>query len=154
MLRTTAGTPVVGDVSPTPEAARRPAPLVTEDNEGYWLAAREGRLVIQRCQGCGAFQHPPRPMCPDCQSLELRWEQAAGTGTVYSYALLHHPQSPSFVYPIPAVLVDLDEGVRLVSQMIEVDPHDVRVGMEVEVAFEPTKDGFAVPVFRPRTDRT
>jgi uncharacterized protein len=128
----------------------RPAPLLTEDNEGFWLAAREGRLAVQRCAACGEFLHPPRTMCPDCHAVELIWEEVSGTGTIYSYALLHHPQNPAFNYPVPAVLVELEEGVRLVSQMIDIDPHEIRIGMPVEVAFEPTKDGFAVPVFRPR----
>ncbi len=128
----------------------RPGPVLTEDNEGYWLAAREGRLVIQRCASCGALHHPPRPMCPDCHSTELDWQQAAGTGTVYSYALLHHPQNPAFTYPVMAVLVELDEGVRLVSNLLEVDPDEIRIGMAVEVVFEPAGDGFALPVFRPR----
>jgi hypothetical protein len=92
-------------------------------------------------------------MCPDCRSVDLSWGPVSGRGTIYSYALLHHPQSPAFSYPVPAVLVDLDEGVRLASHMIEVPPEDIRIGMAVEVAFEPARDGFAVPVFRPWSDR-
>ncbi len=130
----------------------RPAPVLTDDSEGYWLAAREGRLCIQRCQDCGRFNHPPRPMCPNCHSIDQSWQGVSGTGEVYSYALLHHPQHPAFEYPVPAVLVELDEGVRIVSNLIGVDPHDIHIGMPVEVAFEPTADGFAVPVFRPRPE--
>jgi uncharacterized OB-fold protein len=74
----------------------------------------------------------------------------AGTGVVYSYALLHHPQNPRFDYPVPAVLVDLDEGIRILSNMVGIDPHEITIGMEVEVAFEPADDGMQVPVFRPR----
>ena len=76
----------------------------------------------------------------------------AGTGVVYSYALLHHPQHPAFSYPVPAVLVDLDEGVRIVSNLVGIDPNQIRIGMEVEVAFEPAEDDMAVPVFKPRGD--
>ncbi len=135
---------------PGPPQPTRPPPVVTGDNEGFWSAAEEGRLVVQRCAGCRALHHPPRPMCPDCRSVDLGWEQAVGTGVVYSYALLHHPQHPAFEYPVVAALVDLDEGVRLVTNLVDVEPHQVRIGMPVEVAFEPTADGFAVPVFRPR----
>jgi uncharacterized protein len=131
-------------------AMTRPAPVISDDSHGYWMAAREGRLVIQRCAACGRLHHPPRPVCPECHSLDLQWQQAAGTGVVYSYALLHHPQNPAFEYPLPAVLVELDEGVRMVSNMVDVDPHEICIGMPVEVAFEPTADDFAVPVFRPR----
>jgi hypothetical protein len=89
-------------------------------------------------------------MCPTCHSTEFAWQEAAGTGTVYSYALLHHPQHAAFTYPVLAVLVDLDEGVRILSNLIDTDPNEVRIGLAVEVAFEPADDGFAVPVFRPR----
>jgi uncharacterized OB-fold protein len=131
-------------------AAQRPAPIVTDDSAGFWSAAREGRLVGQQCSGCGRFRHPPRPMCPHCHSLEQHFVELAGTGTIYSYTILHHPQHPAFTYPVVAVLVDLDEGIRLVSNLVGVDPADVRIGLEVVVTFEPTAGDMAVPVFRLR----
>jgi uncharacterized OB-fold protein len=88
-------------------------------------------------------------MCPSCGSLEHDWVAAMGTGTVYSYSVLHHPQNPAFDYPIVAALVDLDEGVRLVTNLVEVAPTDVVIGMPVVVTFEATVNGAAVPVFRP-----
>jgi uncharacterized OB-fold protein len=136
--------------SEEPAKPLRPAPVLTDDNEGFWLAAQDGRLSIQRCQECGRFNHPPRPMCPNCHSLDLVWEEVSGVGEVYSYALLHHPQHPAFAYPVRAVLVDLEEGVRVVSNVIDVAPEEIYIGMPVTVAFEPTVDEFAVPVFRPR----
>jgi uncharacterized protein len=125
----------------------RPAPVLTEDNEFFWEAAREGRLVAQRCGGCGRLRHPPRPMCPECHSLAVEIVDLAGTGVVYSYSLLHHPRHPAFDYPVIAVLVDLDEGVRMVSNLIGVQPNEVRTGMPVLVAFAPTADEMSVPVF-------
>jgi hypothetical protein len=89
-------------------------------------------------------------MCPVCHSVELRWTEAAGTGSVYSYALLDHPRHPAFSYPVPAVLVELDEGVRILSNLVDIEPHEIRIGLPVEVAFEPTADDLAVPVFRPK----
>ena len=80
-------------------------------------------------------------MCPHCGSLEVEVVELSGRGTVYSYALLHHPQHPAFEYPVVAVLVDLDEGIRLVSNLTDIDPADVRIGMRVEVAFVDTADG-------------
>jgi uncharacterized protein len=85
--------------------------------------------------------------------MEHDFIELAGTGVVYSYALLHHPQHPAFSYPVVAALVDLDEGVRILSNLVDVEPADVRIGLEVEVAFEPTVADMAVPVFRPRDDR-
>jgi hypothetical protein len=86
-------------------------------------------------------------VCPECHGLDQDVVELAGTGTVYSYAVLHHPQNPRFTYPVVAVLVDLDEGVRLVSNLIGVEPADVRIGMPVRVMFEATDDDLAAPVF-------
>jgi uncharacterized OB-fold protein len=131
-------------------AVTRPAPIRTDDNHGFWDAARDGRLVAQRCAGCGRLQHPPRPMCPSCHGLDLEMVDLAGTGVVYSYSILHHPQHPSFDYPVVAALIDLDEGVRILSNLVDVPPEEVRIGMPVEVRFVPTRDEMAVPVFGPR----
>jgi hypothetical protein len=131
-------------------AVARPAPILTDDNHAFWDAAREGRLVTQRCAGCGRFQHPPRPMCPSCHGLDLEIVDVAGTGVVYSYSILHHPQHPSFDYPVVAALIDLDEGVRILSNLVDVPPEEVRIGMPVEVRFVPTRDEMTVPVFAPR----
>ena len=131
-------------------AVARPAPILTDDNHAFWDAAREGRLVTQRCAGCGRLQHPPRPMCPSCHGLDLEIVDLAGTGVVYSYSILHHPQHPSFDYPVVAALIDLDEGVRILSNLVDVPPEEVRIGLPVEVRFVPTRDEMAVPVFAPR----
>ena len=85
--------------------------------------------------------------------MELQWTDVAGTGVVYSYALLHHPQHPAFSYPVAAVLVDLDEGVRVLSNLVDIDPEEIRIDLPVEVTFESTADNLAVPVFRPRSVR-
>jgi uncharacterized OB-fold protein len=129
---------------------QRPAPILTEDNHSFWEAAREARLVAQRCQDCGQLRHPPRPMCPACHSLQSQVVDLAGTGVVYSYSILHHPQHPSFSYPVTAVLVDLDEGVRILSNLVGAEPGGPHIGMAVEVTYEQTADDMAVPVFRPR----
>jgi uncharacterized OB-fold protein len=133
------------------DAITRPAPVRTDDNAAFWQAAAEHRLVAQRCTDCGRFRHPPRPMCPACHSLSFAWVDLGGGGVVYSYAVLHYPQHPAFTYPLVAALVDLDEGVRLVTNLVHVSPEDVRIGLEVQVTFEPTTNDMAVPVFEPRT---
>jgi hypothetical protein len=130
------------------EEPRRPAPVITDDNAFYWEAAAEGKLVAQRCGNCGVLRHPPRPMCGHCQSLDIEVVPLSGRGTLYSYAILHHPQHPAFDYPVLAALVDLDEGIRLLSELSDVDPADIRIGMSVSAGFAPTLDGMAVPVFR------
>lgn len=132
-----------------PAGAVRPAPLLTDDNALFWEAAIEGRLVAQRCHGCGRLRHPPRPMCPHCHSLEFEAASLSGRGSLYSYAILHHPRHPAFDYPLIVALVDLEEGIRLVSNLTAVNQEDIRIGMELEVCFEPTENGGAVPIFRP-----
>jgi uncharacterized OB-fold protein len=122
---------------------------VTDDSAVFWDAAAEHRLVAQRCAGCGALRHPPRPMCPQCQSLDFGVAELSGRGTLYSYAVLHHPQHPAFDYPVLAALVDLDEGIRLVSNLVEIDTADIEIGMRLEVLFVPAAEDRAVPVFRP-----
>ena len=89
-------------------------------------------------------------MCPHCHATEQEWVPASGRGVVHSFSLLHHPQHPAFAYPVIAALVDLDEGVRLVSNLVEVEPAAVAIGMPVSVTFLPTAGDRAVPVFRPR----
>jgi uncharacterized OB-fold protein len=138
------------DPEEPPRPPRRPAPIVTDDSAAFWDAAAEQRLVAQRCGECGRLRHPPRPMCPHCSSLSIEVVPLSGHGTLYSYSILHHPQHPAFDYPVLAALVDLDEGVRLVSNLTDVEPADIRIGMALEVDFEPRDGGTCVPVFRPR----
>jgi uncharacterized OB-fold protein len=138
------------DADDTPEAPRRPGPIVTDDSAAFWDAAADQRLVAQRCGECGRLRHPPRPMCPTCHSLAIEVVPLSGRGTLYSYSVLHHPQHPAFDYPVLAALVDLDEGVRLVSNLTGVAPADIRIGMALEVDFEAREGGTFVPVFRPR----
>jgi uncharacterized OB-fold protein len=88
-------------------------------------------------------------MCPNCHAVEYDIVDLAGTGVVYSYSILHHPQNPAFDYPVVAVLVDLDEGVRVVSNLVDIEPSEVSIGLPVRVRFEPTRADMAVPVFAP-----
>jgi len=89
-------------------------------------------------------------MCPACHSLEFEVIDLVGEGVVYSYAILHHPQNPAFEYPVLAALIDLDEGVRVLSNLVEVDPSEITIGMPVTVDFRPTRHDAAVPVFKPK----
>jgi uncharacterized OB-fold protein len=88
-------------------------------------------------------------MCPQCHSIDNDFVELAGTGTIYSYAILHHPQHPAFDYPVLAALVDLDEGVRVVTNVQGLDSAELAIGIRVRVKFEPTADDMAVAVFEP-----
>jgi uncharacterized OB-fold protein len=131
----------------------RPGPIVTDDSAIFWDAAAAGRLVAQACADCGRLRHPPRPMCPHCGSLHHEARELSGLGTVYSYSFLHHPQHLAFEYPVVAALVDLDEGIRLVTNLVEIEHDDVAIGLRVQVTYAPTADGTQVPVFQPAEAR-
>jgi uncharacterized OB-fold protein/acyl dehydratase len=119
-----------------PDASKRPRPrpAITHDNRFFWEGIDAGRLLIQRCR-CGALRHPPGPMCPTCHSLEWDAVEASGRGTVYSYVVAHHPAIPPFEYPNLIVLVALEEGTRIVSNLVGVEPDAVRIGMPVRARF-------------------
>jgi uncharacterized OB-fold protein len=125
---------------------------VDPSTEPFWAAAKEGRLTAPQCSRCGRFHLPPRPYCPECQGHEFNWPTLSGKATVYSFAICHkspYPDIPDFDY-VP-VVVDLDgaPGTRLVSNLIDVSPADVAIGMAVEVNWNPIQDGWKIPIFRP-----
>ncbi|MFF4399935.1 bifunctional MaoC family dehydratase N-terminal/OB-fold nucleic acid binding domain-containing protein [Streptomyces sp. NPDC001480] len=135
--------------APGKPGARRPRPVVNRDNAGFWEGVAEHRLLIQRCTGCGTLRHPWLPGCNACGCLDWNTVEAGGEGTVYSYVVMHHPPFPAFTEPDPAAdaagpyavgLVELAEGVRMVSNVVGV-PHDkVRIGLPVRVEFRRYED--------------
>lgn len=124
-------------------------PLQGHDNQWWWEAVADDKLLIQKCSGCGVLRHPARPMCSRCRSLEWGTVESSGKGTVYSYTVLHHPKFPGFEFPLTCVLVDLEEGVRLVSNLVGCDPSDVSIGMKVQAKVEQVDAATKLPVFRP-----
>ena len=135
--------------SPSAPAPRRPRPAITHDNAFFFEGAKDGRLLVQRCASCSLLRHPPRPACPRCQSFE--WDTVTGTGrgTVFSYVVVHHPQVPGFEYPLPIAVVELEEGTRLVADLIGVEAGEAVVGMPVVVDFVAVDNELTLPMFRP-----
>jgi len=129
--------------------ARRPRPGLTHDNAFFWRGVAEGRLLVQRCGACGKLRHPPGPMCPACRSLDWDAREASGRGHVYSFVVAHHPPIPPFEYPHVVALVELEEGVRLVAELVGVEPGDVSIGLPVRVEFAEVEEGLVLPRFRP-----
>ena len=117
-----------------PDAAR--AVDVTPDTQFFWDGLRERRLLVQRCDGCGALRHPPRPMCPRCHSLAWTAVESSGRGTILSAVIMRHPQYPWFETDPVVVLVELEEGWRLVANLVGVESVDDVMGAPVEVRFE------------------
>ncbi len=142
------------DNKPTTDAAATPAalrmrPVVAHDNQAWWDRINEGELTIQHCKDCGTLRHPPRPMCWKCQSLEWDLVAASGKGTVYSYVVVHRPPFPGYEYPLVVAVVELEEGTRIVSNLVGIDPKDVEVAMPVKVSIEDVDDALKLPLFRP-----
>lgn len=130
-----------------------PRPAVSRETLPWWQAAAEHRLVVQTCAGCATPRHPPGPMCPRCRSTVHEWTPLSGRGRVYSFTVVHQAFLPSLGAHLPYVvaILDLDgaEGVRLISNLVEVEPDAVTVGMPVEVTWDDVAPGLAVPRFRP-----
>jgi uncharacterized OB-fold protein len=135
--------------APAPRPRRRPRPGVSHDNAFFWEGVARRELRIQRCTGCGRLRHPPGPMCPHCHSLAWDSVRARGRGKVFSFVVAHHPAIPPFQYPHVVVLVELEEGTRLVSNLVGVAPAEVRIGMPVEVEFTEVEPDVLLPLFRP-----
>ena len=127
----------------------RPLPDVTPETERFWTAAAEGRLP--RCEDCGLVFYYPRAHCPDCLGDDIEWIEADGTGEVYSYTVLERIEGwPEEHLPVVTAFVELVEGPRAMTNVVECDPDEVEVGTPVEVTFVPTEDDdVAVPVFSP-----
>ena len=133
-------------------AAAKPGriqPPMGRDNGWWWEAVAEGRIPIQRCSGCQKLRHPPGPMCPHCGSMEWDSVTASGRGTLHTFTVIHYPKFPGYEFPIIAALVDLEEGTRLMSSIVECKPADVQVGMALQGFIHEDEDGFRLPVFRP-----
>lgn len=133
------------------ERPKRPRPVITQDSRFWFEGAKEHKLLIQKCSDCGDLRHPPGPMCHSCQSL--RWEpiEASGRGTVHSYVVNHHPQLPAFDYPLAIGLIDLEEGTRLVADIVGIEPADIEIGMAVELEWADHDPDLSLPQFHPVT---
>jgi uncharacterized OB-fold protein len=117
----------------------------------YWSAGVEGRLLIQRCAACEQLHHPPVVSCPYCHGADLTWAQLSGRGTVYTYTVVYHSVHPVSADSLPyiLVLVQLEEGPRILTNLRDAEPGEVRIGMRVQVIFENLGEGIAIPQFRP-----
>ena len=117
------------------------------DQDFFWEGAKSGQLLIQRCADCGHLRHPPGPFCPKCQSEAWTSEALSGRGTVYAFIASHHPNRPEQGSRLVA-LIDLVEGPRLVSNLVDIDFDDVQLGMKVSVVYRDV-DGIILPQFKP-----
>lgn len=124
----------------------RPDPVQRIDTSFFWEACERGEFVAQKCEPCDKLWHPPRPMCPDCHSLERSFAKLSGKGTILSWVRQVRPASYGFDKSPIVILVQLEEGLRIVSNIVGDTPPEI--GDSVHVAFEKTAGGKAVPVFK------
>ncbi len=129
------------------ELAPRPSVSMNANTRGFWEAAKKGELVIQSCDDCQNLQHPPAVRCLKCRSQNLGWQKVSGRGKLYSHCRVHYPRTPAFPEPPVVGLIELEEGVRIVSNITDCPPEKVQIGMDVDVWFHPG-DTF-LPLFRP-----
>lgn len=129
---------------------RLPLPQPDEDAQPFWDALRKGELRIQHCTACGLLAHPPRAMCHECGSFEFEWQRVSGRGTVYTFAVTQQPIHPALVdqTPFATVVIELEEGPRLTSNLVDVPPDEIEIGLPVEVVFERVTDEVTLPLFR------
>lgn len=127
----------------------RLAPSMSPDTQFFWDGLKERRLLIQRCEGCEVLRHPPRPMCPTCGSLSWTTIESSGRGTVHSFVVPQHPPDPFIAAPYVVALVELEEGTRLVTNLCDVDPTGVRIGLPVEVTYQAFDGDVVLHQFRP-----
>lgn len=135
-------------------ANARPLPDPTPISQPYWDACRHHQLELQQCVDCGSFRFPPGYMCPSCASMALRWKRVSGRGRVHAYTVVHRPPHPAFAKDAPYVvaLIELAEGVVLMSNVVGCPAEQVRVGMPVQVTFDDVSADIALPKFEPAAE--
>lgn len=126
------------------EARKIPAPPTNPENEPYWDAAREGKLLVKKCNDCGELHFYPRALCPFCFSDRTEWVQSAGRGKIYTYSVMRRA-------PVPYAIayVTLAEGPTMMTNLVDCDFDALKIGQDVEVVFQDAEEGAKVPMFRP-----
>ena len=127
-----------------------PLPVPDEDTQPFWDYCKAGELRVQRCTSCNSLRFPVRPMCPTCASFEHEWQPLSGKGSIYSYTITHQVLHPALEGKTPhlAILVQLDEGIVMTSNLDDPSDISVEIGQPVEVVFDKGTDDFALPKFR------
>jgi len=128
-----------------------PPPLANSTTLPWWEAAAEHRLVVQRCTSCDHRRFPPAPVCPECRSAESDWAEVSGAGEVYTYTIVHRPIAADQKLPYVIAVIALADsgGIRMISNLVDVDPDELEIGLPVELVWEDMSETLAIPRFRP-----
>ncbi len=130
--------------------AQRPTTPPSAHSKGFWEAVSRGELVAQKCTNCNHLQHYPRPLCPECQSSDFSWQPLSGRGHIFSYTISYKAFDRFWADHVPYVIatIELEEGVRMVSDILDLDPGAVAINQKVEVYFEDSPGSGLIPRFR------
>lgn len=134
-------------------SARIPAPRPTDPlNAEFWDNCRDRRLCFQYCNGCGRFQHLPRYMCAQCGAADWEWRESSGRGKIFSWTVTRRALHPAFADQLPyaTIVVEMEEGVRMITRLTGLDPDDLKLDLPVELVWEPIANDMNLPYFRPR----
>ncbi|GAB2760186.1 hypothetical protein GCM10027020_10770 [Nocardioides salsibiostraticola] len=123
-------------------------PMIGRDSAFFWEGTAAGELRIQVCNACGEKRFPPGPACPDCGALDRGYEVATGKGTVFSFVVHRHPPVPGKELPIVIALLDLEEGVRMVGEVVDVSDEEIEIGMPLRVDFNRVDEELTLPIWR------
>jgi uncharacterized OB-fold protein len=134
------------------DALPKPRPVLEGATAEFYAHCARGELRFQRCATCGAWRHPPRVLCAVCGSPRWSWERSSGRGQVFTWTVVHQAMHPAFAAEVPyaVVVVETDEGVRFVANLRDAGPEALRLGLLVEVLFEPVDETLTLPMVRPR----
>lgn len=137
------------------ESVASPLPSPSPESLPFWEACRDHELRAQRCHSCGRFWFPPAVLCQHCWNRQWSWERLSGRGTLVSFVVYRRVYHPAFRNHVPYVVgvIELAETIRFMSRLVEVEPEEVRCGMEVKVVFLPVAKGVVLPLFRPSRER-
>ena|ERR1700722_16528560 len=127
-------------------------PLANSDTKPFWDGCLEGKLLLQRCTKCGAYRHPPSPACANCLSEECEWVPSTAHGTIYTFTVVRENRARGWDKMVPYVLavIDLDEGVRMLTNLVDIAPEAVKIGMPVVATFAQLDGTTKLPLFKPR----
>ncbi|MDO8568603.1 MAG: Zn-ribbon domain-containing OB-fold protein [Dehalococcoidales bacterium] len=129
----------------------KPLPVIPLESAPYWKALRKHRLTLQHCTKCGKYQYPASTVCHHCGTTAIEWKEVQGKGTIYSFSVVHRAPDPSFAPDVPyaVIVVALDEGPRVMSNLVGVPATQVKIGMRVEPVFEDVTSRVTLLKFKP-----
>lgn len=132
---------------------RKRLPITDHDSRPYWEGCARGELLLQRCTACGAYRHPPRPICHACLSPRSAWVPSSAEGTVYSFVVVHRAFDEAWADEVPYVvaIVELAEGPHILTNIVGTPVDAVHIGMPVRVTFDRLSEEIALPKFVPAT---